>query len=178
MEESSPQVIVDVGCAMGTFIKSMKNLHPVARTIGIDINPLAVAECVVSGHEAYTNEQFEYIHDEHFSQFQNTTFTFWDSLEHMRDPIDFLLRYKPRRVLASLPCLDGFLEVDSMDNLVMWKHYRPQEHLWNFTISQFIQFMERANYQVLAGPLFEECYWRFDPKLKDRNIMTFAFARA
>jgi hypothetical protein len=177
-DEYSAQTIIDVGCAAGTFIKSMKSLMPMARVIGVDINPLAVAHCTVGGLEAYTNEMFDFIWDTHLSQHQHVTMTFWDSLEHMRDPAGFLNRYRPKKVLASLPCLDGFLEHFTSFDICLWKHYRPMEHLWHFTADQFVAFMKEAGYVMVSGPMFDECYWRVDPILKDRNIMTFSFQRA
>lgn len=176
--DDSTQLVIDVGCACGTFIKSFKNIYPTIRTIGVDINPLAVAECTFNGIEAYTQEMFSYLWEDNLSKFNNTIMTFWDSLEHMRDPIAFLKKYSPKNVIVSLPCLDAFLENYTSFDIILWKHYRPMEHLWHFTIDQFQNFMESAGYRVIRGPLFEESYWRADPLLKERNIMTFSFERA
>jgi hypothetical protein len=173
--DSAP-VIIDVGCAAGTFIKAMKNKLPCARVVGIDINPLAVAECTAASIEAYTNEQFEYVWENHFSKF-HLLMTFWDSLEHMRDPIGFLDKYKPNQICVSLPCLDGFLMHHSSIDIVLWKHHRPLEHLWTFTAYQFQEFMKRAGYKVDEGPIFGESFWRRDDVLGEKNIMTFILSR-
>lgn len=178
-EQMAKPFVLDVGCGSGTFLDCITRLYDsMCKPVGIDINELAVGYCVLKELKAYTPRQFNFLMDKYLSSANNTVMTFWDSLEHLTDPAKIINKYRPIRIFASLPCLDAFLQKNSMDDIVLWKHYRPKEHLWNFTAAQFVRYMKNLGYQLLSGPVFTESKWRVDKELGDGNIMTFQFTRA
>lgn len=177
-EQTVRPFVLDIGCGSGTFLDCLTRLYDsVCKPIGIDINEVAVGYCVLKDLKAYTPRQFDFLMDKYLLKSTNTIMTFWDALEHLQDPSKLINKYKPMRIFVSLPCLDGFLQNHSMHDLVLWKHYRPGEHLWNFTASQFVRYMKNLGYKVASGPVFTESKWRVDKELGEANIMSFHFVR-
>lgn len=164
-----PSTIVDVGCATGVFIKTAKMQMSTADNefIGIDVNPFCIAYCTKMGHKAFTPEMYEYF----YKNKEIDIMTFWDTLEHIQDPRKLLNKHKPKVICISIPCLNGFYEAMPNKDIQLWKHYRPQEHLWNFTIETLTEFLNEIGYDI-SYLTYEESKFRVDKLLGGKNIMT------
>jgi len=127
--------IVDYGCSHGAFIEAIKGIGEDA--VGVDINPFCVAHCVKNGVKALSPDMFSYF----YAGAEISIMTFWDVLEHLPCPSDILTTFKPSVICLSMPCLDAWLEVSPNKSPQLWKHWRPLEHLWNFTLGQLIEFL-------------------------------------
>ena len=163
--------VVDYGCSHGAFIKEMKMHHGI-RAIGVDINPYCVSYCVKNGYEAYTSEMFDHFYEGVPIQIM----TFWDVLEHLRDPAAMLGFFKPSAICTSLPCLDGWIENHPGSDVQCSPHWRPLEHLWNFTEKAFVEYISHCGYDVVYTT-FEESKIRVNPLTGDKNIMSFVAVR-
>jgi SAM-dependent methyltransferase len=166
--------IIDVGCSTGSFLSAVRRFNNLWCVAGIDVNPMAVAYTVNRGIRAFTPDTFDVVYR---YMAEDTYMTFFDTLEHMQDPRKFLQKYKPKGIVVSLPSLDGFLKYCPDKNIQLWKHYRPEEHLWNFTADDFVEFMLQCGYYCTNGPDWSESNFRRDSILKDRNLMAFSFLR-
>jgi hypothetical protein len=148
--------------------------------IGVDVNPYSVSHAVSLGFQAYTPEMFDEFCVENQGTFMESSprvMTFWDVFEHLQDPRAFLKQYNPELLVMSLPCLDGFYEAFGRDaDLQLWKHYRPLEHLWNFTEGSLVQFLQGCGYKT-TRVYYGESSFRKDPKLGEKNIMTIVSER-
>lgn len=183
--EQMPGPVIDWGCGGSGFMNAYAALDS-RRVIGVDVNPYCVFHAVAGGFKAFTPEMFE-----HFLDTTNLSgnhgakslvakplnITFWDVFEHLQDPRGFLKRLEPAMLFISLPCLDGFYEAFGKDaDIQLWKHYRPQEHLWSFTEATLREFLNGCGYDTLEVSYGESAF-RKDIVLKDKNIMTFVAKR-
>lgn len=161
--------IVDLGCATGPFLRHAQlNMNTGDNFFtGIDINPYCVAYCVNTGVKAFTPEMYDYFCKDK----EVDIMTFWDSLEHLRDPKAILDQYKPKIICASMPCLDGFREAFPNEDIQLWKHWKPLEHLWSFDIETLTKFLDNAGYEIVYFTT-DESKFRKDEALGDKNIMT------
>lgn len=123
--------ILDFGCGVGSFIKSAKNIG--IEIEGFDINPYS-KYCDVT-------TLFKYQYD---------IVTFWDSLEHIADPVTLILGLKPDYIFACTPCLDS-LGPDYLNYryITSWKHYMPHEHCHYFSAHSIASMFEAMGYRVI-----------------------------
>jgi hypothetical protein len=157
--------IVDYGCSHGAFIEAIKGISEDA--VGVDINPFCAAHCVKNGIKALSPDMFSYF----YKGTEISIMTFWDVLEHLPCPSDILTTFKPNVICLSMPCLDAWLEASPNKSIQLWKHWRPLEHLWNFTLDQLVEFLSLHGYETVYST-FDESKIRTDVVLKDKNIMS------
>jgi hypothetical protein len=162
--------VVDYGCSHGAFLKTLTCRG--IRTVGVDVNPYCVAHCVSGGFRVFMPHMFEYF----FGDSPTAIMTFWDVFEHLRDPLGLLKRFSPQVICVSLPCLDGWLESHPGKDIQLWKHYRPLEHLWNFTEAAFIEYLGLAGYSIVHLTN-DESKIRVDKSIGAKNIMSFTALR-
>lgn len=114
--------ILDIGVGNGSFITDYAKEFLGSK--GYDINQSAVD--MLKSADMYSDN---------LSSFG--AMTFWDSLEHMVNPIK-MLSFIPVGgwAFVSIPIFKNLREIRKS------KHYRPDEHLWYFTSDGFIRFME------------------------------------
>jgi len=144
--------LCDVGIGSGEFIRSRPN------TFGRDINPVA---------QEWLKRSDLWL--EHFNDCSN--FSFWDVLEHLPDPEQYL-RHVPLHgfVFCCLPLFYG------LGAIRLSKHYRPGEHLYYWSEGGFIEWMglhgfqklERCDFEIAAGR--ESIYSFAFKRILDRNI--------
>lgn len=137
--------IVDVGIGSGQFVEVMPNCK------GYDVNPAGVAWL----------KQHSLWHDIYAEKAE--TATFWDSLEHIKDPIPVLMQIE-KFVFVSMPVFQN------KEHVLRSKHFRPDEHYWYFTVFGFMRFMERLGFVCLEVNSMESYIGRED-------IATFVFRR-
>jgi hypothetical protein len=96
---------------------------------------------------------------------------FWDSIEHVPSVTDItnMLDHAEEYVFMSVPVMDHSL-TSNLHKLVEWKHFRPNEHVWYFSIRGVIRFMEMAGFDVIEVSREEEDIGRED-------VATFVFKR-
>lgn len=89
--------------------------------------------------------------------------TFWDSLEHLRDPAKALRRCTGH-VFVSLPVFV------SREDVLASRHFKPGEHLWYFTPDGFVDYMRLQGFECLEHNDMET-------QLGRSSIGSFAFRR-
>lgn len=138
--------ILDIGIGSGEFIKSRPN------TFGFDINPKAVAW--LKGQKRWSDS---------FCVFEG--FTFWDVLEHVREPESYFRKIQVGAFLfVSIPVFDSVSKVKKS------KHYRPNEHYYYFTEQGFVNWMFEHRFRLLEANDHET-------KAGREGIMSFAFRK-
>lgn len=144
LEDSAP--LVDIGVGSGAFLKKRPG------TLGYDVAPKAV--------EKLKKKELFFDVEEH-SSIQNVTF--WDSLEHILDPVPLLQRIRGL-VFVSMPVyLNG-------SHVLVSKHYKPNEHIWYFTQDGLEWFMDKLGFELLKTTDIESQIGRVD-------ILSFVFRR-
>lgn len=119
--------VVDVGIGDGAFMEALEGLGIDA--LGYDINPAAIKWLRERGSWAdlYTKRW--------------AVVTFWDSLEHMRDPRPALYHVQETAII-SIPIFE------SAEHALRSKHFRPDEHYWYFTEDGLEIFLARQGFTV------------------------------
>jgi hypothetical protein len=138
--------VVDIGIGGGRFVDECFN------AVGYDINPEAVAWL-------HNRKQF---HDP-YEVARVAALTFWDSLEHIHDPMPLLAKCTGH-VFVSLPVFTG------PEHVLQSKHYKTDEHCWYFTTVGLINFMDKAGFDCLERNNMEQTAGR-------EGIETFVFLR-
>ena len=80
---SPPARVLDVGCGNGQFLEIATGLGHQA--YGLDASASAVEMCLQAGLQAYTEDFLE-----HWPAEKPNIVTFWDVLEHVANPVQFL----------------------------------------------------------------------------------------
>lgn len=119
--------VVDVGIGDGAFLEALEGTGTVA--LGYDINPAGIKWLKDRGSWAdlYT-KRWE-------------TVTFWDSLEHMRDPRPALYHVQDTAII-SVPIFEN------AEHALCSKHFRPDEHYWYFTEDGLEIFLAKQGFLV------------------------------
>jgi len=137
--------VLDIGIGSGEFVKKRPN------TFGFDVNPVAV-EWLWAKNLYGTPDQF-------------SVFSFWDVLEHVETPDEYL-RHVPihGKLFASLPIFDDLSDIPYS------RHYRPGEHLYYWTDVGFQSWMAAHGFKCLEKRDFETQAGR-------DSILSYAFKR-
>jgi len=152
-EKYSFNSLLDVGIGSGEFIK---NFNGNRNVFGYDINAYAIS---------WLKERKIYINPYKSIPSCVDCITFFDSLEHMKNPGCLLDRIKnDTYVIISIPIFKNLL------NLKRSKHYRPNEHYYYFTLDGFVWYMEQKNFNFLE---FCDC----EIKAGREDIFTFVFIK-
>ena len=91
---------------------------------------------------------------EGFTKFDNkkylscSTLLLFDVLEHIYDPESFLLTIPQKQCIVTIPIVPGDT-LKSLDEVKNWKHYKPGEHFWYFTLNGFKTFVENIGWKVI-----------------------------
>lgn len=134
--------LVDVGIGGGAFVAEFD-------CEGIDINPKAIAWLDARG-SLWDGEPVDVL-------------TFWDSIEHIMCPGDYLEKAR-KWVFLSTPIYKD------QRHCLASKHYKPGEHLWYFTHKGILQFMDQAGFIYIERNCFEDDAGR-------EGIGSYAFVR-
>ena len=139
--------VLDIGVGSGDFVKARPH------TFGYDVNPVAADWLRQAGRWSTDFDSFG-------------AFTFWDVLEHVPRPEDYLRHcYLHGFVFASVPIMSSVYSIRQS------KHYRPGEHLYYFEESGLVEWMACHGFVLLEASDFESAAGR-------ESIRSFAFKRA
>lgn len=127
-EHAKDNDLIDVGIGDGAFLEALERAG--LRGFGYDINPAGVKW--LKDTKRWAEFYFE----------RWSTVTFWDSLEHMRDPRPALYHVKDT-ALISVPVFENAEHARSS------KHFRPDEHFWYFTETGLEIFLARQGLRVV-----------------------------
>ena len=140
---------IDIGIGCGQFVE--ERMKTGAPTYGCDVNPSGVEW--LAARRLY-RDPFQ----DRFS-----VMTFWDSLEHIDDPLPIVKR-AGEWIFLSIPIFTG------LDHVFASRHFRPDEHYWYFRRDGLIDWM-----RILGFRLVRES--RFEVDLGREDIGTFSFRR-
>lgn len=124
--------VLDVGIGDGAFLRALESFEPVKMIPGgMDVNPAGIA---------YLKERGQLVSAP--GPRKADIVTFWDSLEHIRDPRAHLAMARSYAIV-SLPIFADALDAQGS------KHFRPEEHFWYFTRLGFAQFAQQEGFEVV-----------------------------
>lgn len=144
-------LILDFGVGCGQF------LHARGTCLGYDICPQAVVWLRKEG--VFFNPYTDSVDERGIE-----AVTFFDSLEHLREPEKILSRITTQHVFVSLPIFRDKAHALSS------KHFKPREHYWYFTQRSFRAFVKRCGFKMLD-------YREDETRIGRDSIGTFVFRR-
>jgi hypothetical protein len=116
--------LLDFGCGTGAFIGECQ-FHGFAAD-GYDINPnTGFCDPLV------LLDDYDIV-------------TFWDSLEHIEDPVELIMRLDAEWVFVCSPSTD-----DCSGDLTEWRHYKPVEHKHYFNEKALRALLDVCGYDVV-----------------------------
>lgn len=139
--------ILDVGCAAGYFLMVMKKLG--WHVYGVDISSYMsnIAKKRFGLKNIY-NSKLEKVN---FRDIRFDVITFWDTIEHLPDPLKEL--NIARKILKE----DGLLviETQNINNILYkilgkkWHHFKPKEHLYHFSPKTIKILLEKSGFSII-----------------------------
>jgi SAM-dependent methyltransferase len=138
--------VLDVGCAVGTFLQKMRRLHGIRGT-GVDFKDLR-------GHPSLDGIDFHcgLFYEQDFSCNRFDLVTMWHFLEHDYDPVRTLAAAK--RVLKPGGCL--VIEVPRLDSLTFrlyrerWPGLQAPQHTVLYDKRSLLRAVRRAGFDVVT----------------------------
>lgn len=122
--------VLDFGIGSGEFIKNLDNF-----CYGFDINPFGIQ---------WLNEKALFLDPYQEDISHISVITFWDSLEHLKNPKIILDKILPKQIICiSIPIFKDLFKIKES------KHYRPGEHFFYATIPGIIRYMKESNLEIL-----------------------------
>lgn len=126
--------VLDVGIGCGAFLSALQKRG--WSCCGCDVNPVAI-EWLRKRQLEWNKEPVQAV-------------TFWDVLEHIPAPKEFLDQFPDlRQVLLCMPIYQNEAHVFRS------KHYRPGEHCWYFTENGLLRFMDALGFTCLHSSYVE-----------------------
>jgi SAM-dependent methyltransferase len=137
--------VLDFGCGAGDFHRSLTN------GTGFDINPFS--ECNDIG---ILFRKYDIV-------------TFWDSLEHLINPVEVASGFNAKYIFFCSPCYDDFINGGDKKNIVNWHHYYPGEHIHYFNEKAAEGLINACGYDVMFKDFGES---KFRTSGGGKNIIT------
>lgn len=123
-------LVLDIGIGCGTFIKQRRNC------LGYDI-------CKKAVRLLKKLKVFYSPYNEDFEKKGIEAITFFDSLEHIRNPERILNKIKGQFVFISIPIFKD------VDHLFKSKHLKKNEHRYYFTDYSIVQYMKYYGFSLI-----------------------------
>lgn len=133
--------IVDIGIGSGDFIRTAGNLT----IYGYDISGK-------SRQYLLDNGRFFDIHSKRAPYDRISIFTFWDSLEHIEFKNQGVLLKRMAigtYIFVSMPIMTDIMKIKGS------KHYKPNEHIYYFTMTGFQDYMSKFGFMCMKIQDFE-----------------------
>ena len=140
-ERYGVRLLLDVGIGSGAFLQEWWGCG--GGGWGDDINPAGIA---------WLENQNK---RRHLSACAHPNVTFWDVLEHFRDPRE-ALQHVGELAFVSIPIFND------AGHVLRSRHYRKTEHFFYFTRAGFIRFAEGQGFRVLECNNMESLLGRED----------------
>lgn len=124
--------VLDVGIGDGAFLRAAeRSAEDRISYAGFDVNPAGVAylKSVDLWGEITDPEGWDIL-------------TFWDSLEHIRDP-------RPALAAARHVAIVSIPTFRDVAHVLASRHYRKDEHYWYFTRAGFVAFANSQGFEVV-----------------------------
>jgi hypothetical protein len=132
-----PNSIMDVGFGNGDFLKVANNAN--VKCYGYDVH-----------HDIELPAGVTRVNDILAADVEVTTF--FDSLEHMRNPYS-IENIKTDYILISVPSCNNPTDDEWFKG---WKHRRENEHLWHFNAESLKNFASKIGFSILEYSTFED----------------------
>jgi len=139
--------LLDYGCGVGSFINLCNSNNIQAN--GFDINPYGKYLDVSILFDRYD------------------IVTFWDSIEHLKEPNKIIQGFNPEYLFICTPSTDDFK--GDRSELVRWRHYMPTEHVHYFNLNSLSKLLKKNDYKIIEVN-YEESKYRAGGG--DKNILT------
>jgi SAM-dependent methyltransferase len=137
--------ILDVGCATGSFLLGMKEIHS-WEVFGVEISPHAANIARMNGLEVFTGT----LEEANFSAASFDAVTLWDVLEHLHDPISSLGEIyrilKPEGTLVVR--VPNGASRDARWFGKTWAGWDAPRHLYVFTISTLETILKANGFRI------------------------------
>lgn len=127
----TPTSLLDVGYGNGEFLRTAHRL--VADCEGYDVPPAYPLPPTIRQAESLYEREYDVV-------------TFFDSLEHFRNPYE-IASLRCRYVMISVPWCHFVDDAWFM----AWKHRRPDEHLWHFSRESLVRFFSSLGFRLLCS---------------------------
>jgi hypothetical protein len=137
------KVLLDFGCGAGTFVKHRKNQK--------------ISYPKTYAYDPYFNVDHSFVEDE------IDIVTFWDSLEHM-GRLSIIPLLNAEHIFLCLPI------IDDVQDITVWKHFVPHEHLWYFSTQALHKLFSAWKYEMIVRASIEG-------HLRSPDIISFYFRR-
>lgn len=127
-----PDSVLDIGYGSGEFLSVAAQIVP--RVGGHDItgiNPPAGVEFITNIYES----EWDVV-------------TFFDVLEHFKDPREVVSRLDAQHIAISLP----WCHYVNDEWFAEWKHRKPNEHLHHFNAVSLAAMMRECGYRLITSP--------------------------
>jgi len=144
-------LVLDFGAGCGQFIHWRKNC------LGYDI-------CLQAESKLRKKALFFNPYERGLDKYNIEGVTFFDSLEHLRQPKEILKRITKQYVFVSLPIFR-----DKAHALAS-KHFKPREHWWYFTQKSIRSFIRDCGFNLLD-------YREDETRIGREDICTFIIRR-
>jgi len=143
--------ILDFGTGCGALLNYRKNI------IGYDICPKSIEMLKSRGlfYDFYRND---------LDKEKIKGISFFDVLEHIRDPKTILNQINGQHVIVSIPIFRD------KNHALTSKHFKINEHFWYFTDHSFVDLMESCGFHLLERTNEET-------KIGREDIYTYVFKR-
>lgn len=140
---SSQDTILDIGCCIGEFIRFAEQYYD---CIGFEPNKTAADMAAVRTKKAkIVTKLHKGIHV--------NCVTMFDVFEHIDDPIKFLATIdgmlKPEGILVLTTPNVAAIPNWADNQLLAWKHYKPKEHLFLYTVEALEVMTAKMGYHLL-----------------------------
>jgi len=139
--------LLDVGCAAGFFLLVMKESG--WNVYGTDIS--VCMSKIAKNKFGLRNVYNSLLEKAAFKKAQFDVITFWDTIEHLSDPL------KELKISHNLLKDDGILVIEtqnvrSLFNKIFrqkWHHFKHEEHLFHFSPGTLKTLLEKAGFSIV-----------------------------
>lgn len=145
-EHKSEGRLLDVGCSMGFLVNEANKLGFLS--VGIELNK----QCVDEGIKLYDGIELHLTDLENFREEKFDVITSFNVIEHLDNPINFLLECKKRLSEDGIVVIGTHdIESDTHKNLKSdWKQITIDgDHLYYFSIGTMTRLAEMCGYEVI-----------------------------
>lgn len=152
--------VLDVGYGNGDYLRAFSSLIGESNCMGSDISNYPLPDGI-----------------NHVDMYQKCdVISFFDVLEHFED-ISFVKDLNCSFLVISVPNCKDYYSTNFQTWFENWRHRRPNEHLWHFSVSSLIAFFEDCGFKHLDTSYFEDAIRKPSENTNTPNILTCIFKK-